>query len=131
MKIENQVTNLKLSKRIDELGVKKDSVWWWRYETLQLKKDIEDKDGFPRGRSIPAYTSDELGELLPAVFNEKHYLYCEKLNDGWLINYKSEEDDGTYIWSPRNEKLEITDKKLSDAMAKMLTYLLENNLITL
>lgn len=29
MKLENQVCSLELSKRLKELGVKQDSLWWW------------------------------------------------------------------------------------------------------
>ena len=33
MKLENQVTNLELSKKLDKLGVKQESLWMWvKYE---------------------------------------------------------------------------------------------------
>lgn len=37
MKIENQVSSIEPSKKLKELGVKQDSVWYWEIETCKLE----------------------------------------------------------------------------------------------
>jgi len=88
MKLENQVTSLELSKKLKELGVKQESLFYWesyylpittsRHNTLISSKDIGAKEpverrGFLVSKLIrySAFTVAELGEMLPASLKMK------------------------------------------------------------
>jgi len=112
MKLENQVCSLELAKQLKELGVKQESLfWWWNdgiyHYTLLDGVEIED--------AISAFTVAELGEMLPNDFISG--------TDSW----------GHYCcWSESNVII-VDDVFNADteanARAKMLIYLLENNLL--
>ena len=70
MKLEQQVTSLELSKKLKELGVKQESLWWW----VKWNKKVHTKGNFPiswqvelaphkKCKSISAFTVAELLEL--------------------------------------------------------------------
>ena len=110
MKIQDQVTSLELSERLEELGVKQKSYFRWN----MYNKTITD-DGMGV-RCIPAYTTSELGEMLPGVVKGEGLVSrkCQVKRKYWICGY-------TNIYF-QNGKTEV------DARAKMLIYLLENNL---
>lgn len=123
MMIERQVCNLELSKRIEELGVKQESYFYWckiigtdKWEINKFSEDGEDqiKSWLTDEIALSAFTVSELGEILPIGIE------C----------YKREKDDYvvTYSISNYNYK-QINDKNEADARAKMLIYLIENGLI--
>lgn len=119
MKLEQQVTSLELSKKLKALGVKQESLFWWSvYDGGNTKEKpgiifTDDANhGFEEDLTS-AFTVAELGDMLPdrdiTSFNHKGTWYCEIAS--W-INAKAE------------------DGFEANARAKMLIYLLENNLIT-
>lgn len=125
MNLENQVTSLELSKKLKELGVKQESLFWWYrkyrpnyhlYTSIELS---EIEAGIDR---VSAFTVAELGEVIM-----KWEWDCpEKDREGWLWK---EWRPGVamiphYIINQPDE--DITE---ADARAKMLVYLLENKLI--
>jgi hypothetical protein len=124
MKLELQVTSLELSKRLKELGVKQESVFWWNVLFNSGETELENfqryktSDGSPCDDSISAFTVAELGEMLPAGYASAHgkdmkwICFCE---------FKRSGDEG-YLKHGDTE---------ADARAQMLIYLLENKLITL
>lgn len=64
VKLEDQVCSLELAKRLKALGVKQDSLWWWKDvgdEYFLFSHVYESK--LPQDCS--AFTVAELGELLP------------------------------------------------------------------
>lgn len=125
MNIEKQVTNLELSKKLKELGVKQESVWYWAdgkiimLETVIYKHLIRESPE----RLISAFTVAELGEKLPYwinVIKTEEGLWCvfeneflEKYSD-WKIKY-------TGISS---------DTSAANAYAKARIWLIENNHVT-
>jgi hypothetical protein len=134
MKLENQLTSLELSKRLKELGVGQESLFYWQqgykemkgteiasyFEITQTK--TESKKGM---RCFSAFTVAELGELLPMMIGEG-YLEMSHDSYGWLIVYRTEEahdDPKDVVPIQRDLKSE------ADARAKMLVYLLENDLL--
>lgn len=132
MELSQQVTSLELSKRLKELGVKQESLFYWASEgTFGRKFKSEYKlndrryiDIYEEIRSldyISAFTATELGEMLP-----KLTVSCLTLNG------KKEESAVCYLdtsfESKRVYKMADTE---ADARAKMLIYLLENKLIVL
>lgn len=142
MKLEQQVTSLELSKRLKELGVKQESLFYWHNYSLTAYgwskwnfnkndwyitdesyiKEINDSNGYTS--SIPkeaeeysAYTVAELGEMLPSYF-ASHNRGFKDMGD-WLCF-----DNG-------ENKPDISQRAETeaDARAKCLIYLLENNLL--
>lgn len=119
MNLEDQVCSLELAKRLKELGVRQDSYFW---HTEQLNKNekpiynpiipVELKDD--SHNFYAAFTVAELGMLLPSY---RIYTMKYVTRNSWRAK-----DNFTYI-SPIQASTE------ANARAKMLIYLIENNLI--
>ena len=129
MKLETQVVSLNLAKRLKELGVKQESLFYWgdRYESEKWKiwEDFRALD--PRRQSDPSYefysafTVAELGEMLPIGVQGGLLTIAKRTVDdgyGWSVAYEGAS-------SPIIEGYRDTE---ADSRAKMLIYLLENNL---
>jgi len=142
MKLENQVCNLELAKKLKELGVKQESLYYY---------DPNDELTHSRaGSSMPArcgvgfetsdivsylsaFTVAELGEMLPDTVKMKDgtaYFSIEKTctkvsetGNVWEVYYE--------WYGELGDKISEQAGTEADARAKMLIYLLENNLITL
>ncbi len=122
--LQQQVCSLELARKLKELGVKQESLFYWQQHYQEMKGDVsassfkitQTKTESEKGmRCFSAFTVAELGEMLP------QYSSFTKVEDflweGYeQINGNIEEYSGT------------TE---ADARAKMLIYLLENKLITL
>lgn len=121
MKLENQVCDLKLAKKLKELGVKQDSLWFWQYHCVSGKYFLHSRKQvinsiYPYERYYSAFTVAELGEILP--------------ND-YYSNCASNIPEET-IWHCSHIKKHTTQYQIAeteaDARTKMLIYLLENQL---
>ena len=136
MELEKQVTSLDLSKRLKELGVKQESLFWWaeyRHGHLhpdwkwQVTDSLYEGDYDHYRNAVSAFTVAELGEMLPAsrALSGNRWFEYWKYDDAWGIQLQTQVRDAMQtLWSV----LEPTE---ADARAKMLIYLLENKLITL
>lgn len=151
MKLEKQVSNLELSKRLKELGVKQESIYTW-VESFGDNKTYKDgtKDGeykltdfcrcvsnyYARGYESDihpmyhAYTVAELGEMLPDMF-----IWADgskvQIASGKIIE-KIDQNKWATIIVPADPRHRLHIEKAeteADARAKMLIYLLENNLL--
>lgn len=156
MTLEQQVCSLELAKKLKELGVKQESLFWWKKKGRKNSKNgyIYELIGenYPDGggydncehysgdkKDISAFTVAELGEMLPKQIEYKVSDYGDR------AGYRSLDlkcgktiiNDGWYVLysDPHPSNLvpvygtyETTE---ADARAKMLIYLLENKLITL
>ena len=151
MKLEEQVCNLELAKKLKELGVEQDSLWGWsKLEFKPAEKGViasYDKSinwnvylyrpeaitiKFQKlPESYSAFTVAELGEMLP------NYI---KLDIGipYLFEYREGEKPFRYykieysnFEKPTTTKPFCREQNLTEAnaRAKMLIYLLENGLI--
>lgn len=129
MSIESHVTSLELSKRLKELGVKKESIFYWVKhglnvvtceENWQLEILTHNLRSIP-DYYIPAYLASELGEILPLFSRAYNQLNIEKTDSGWNVEYSCS----------REFYKGFVEKYLTNALAKMLIHLLENNLVTL
>jgi hypothetical protein len=164
MKLENQVCSLELSKKLKELGVKQESLFYWcgkeLYGKTMLNFYIETNDylfgcGATSGEPdivperimkedneeiISAFSVAELGEMLP-VYIEKDTRYAIKIEkyEQWLANdmeWETHKAKGCY----QIRYVAITDRAKfqfngeldteANARAKMLIYLIENNLLS-
>jgi hypothetical protein len=139
MKLEEQVRSLELAKRLKELGVTQESLWYWRFvavppfrndgvEHAAFKwKLSQNRPDFGKDQEIEdttngssAFTVAELGEILPAyinVYGDRVFLYMWKDDaDWWRVCYRQW---GTQL----GVKVEKQPTE-ADARAKMLIYLI-------
>jgi len=132
MELKEQVTSLELSKKLKELGVKQESLFYWEtYRSDQFDEaphpkiiNFKEEPGFSENSLYSAFTVAELGEMLPVVIESPPYTiqYLKQGNSGlWTLN----------LCDDFRHKIEFTiqEKSEADARAKMLIYLLENNLM--
>jgi hypothetical protein len=138
MKLEDQVCNLELSKRLEELGLPQDSLFWYRgwngkkgttYNReikLSLYRGSIKETETGNYTYYSAFTASELLEILPdyIVCKERpewHLpLEISKVNNEYKICYVEE------AWGLG--EITIRSNGLSNACAKMLIHLIENNL---
>ncbi len=128
MKLENQVTSLKLSKKLKELGVAQESLW--------CHYRIGDKWGIKTDKpSVQNEHSEWLAAFTVAEINEKlpNKIYFKEGEPYHLLG-GSRDDSGTWyydymIGGKRLGGAVFTDKSEANAGAKMLIYLIENKLV--
>ena len=131
MKLESQVCSLELAQKLKSLGVKQESLFYWdrkdnfyiESEKYNLKYRLSDEtrhDGTTIGEFFSAFTVAELGEMLPPYFSTHFNKHFGK----WTCFDGSRGEEVITLW------VEKSDTE-ADCRAKMLIYLLENNLITL
>ena len=118
-----QLTSLESAKKLKELGVKQESLWWWTdYLStgtygLAFEDEIKEHDTTLE-HSFSAFTVPELGEMLP---NDKIIRYIEKM--GGLSKGRSIK---TTQWGDKCLAYIIMDLlKNPNNMAKMVIYLKE------
>lgn len=139
MNIKNQVTSLETSKKLKELGVEQESIFFWiqTYDSTlapilnhsiarapSVRGDLYLVDRSPNGRNYAAFTASELAEMLPSCIykGENRYfkLNIVKYDDVWAVCYHWHDHD---LYLPNGNKL------LVEALADCLVYLKENKLI--
>lgn len=119
MELKDQVCSLELAKRLKELGVKKNSLFYWDSHCIEELK-TQGNYGITSDGEYSAFTVAELGEMLPDEyltirFSDKKYTATTAT---MIANYtvmEFYEEDNTE----------------ADARAKMLIFLLENNYVKL
>jgi hypothetical protein len=132
MKLNDIVCDLKYAKQLKKLGVKQDSLFYY------LKMQGYSKDLYPNGYTIisrdrntddldyPAFTATELLEMLPDEIVNNKLFYSRNIRP-----YKNSQHLIDYNWFDQvciNIKSQI-DKKLPNALAKMLIHLIKNKVI--
>ena len=134
MRLEDQVVSLESAKKLKELGVAQESAFSWMRIELWPDKKIQyilwprdrangtHPKGDPSFIEAAAFTVAELGELM----KDKGLgvtAHSNLIIDEWWVTGG--------VWKPENQKFDHLekDKSWSDALAKMLIYLLENGLI--
>lgn len=136
MKLEELVTSLETSKKINEAGVEIDTPFCWASFTpidddeiwgLEhvLTMNIPDSD--PRyTRKYRAYTFQQIWDVLPEWFGDRmdFYFVMPRLLDGYMGIYDIG-GQGAY------EDIEFKGDNLSDTAAQALLWCLENKYITL
>ena len=122
MSLENQVCSLDLARRLKELGVKQESLFYWystfkRPDECQYHIEYQGEDGRGGEMICATFTVAELGEMI-VDSGKNGYLNEIYKTDDW--NFKDE----------KNRKYISADTE-ADARAKMLIYLVENKFVTL
>lgn len=138
MKLADQVCNLELAQKLKELRVSQESLFWWGVEAglenTYHPRVCTDLSRWDDENMIPvcaAFTVAELGEMMPENYYSFHWSHLATL--------------GTRVWTVSVQEFDENDelkKKLlpptiggcsasteADARAKILIYLLENNLL--
>lgn len=150
MNIENQVCTLEQAKKLKELGVNAESLFWWTQDKTPSSPNLHyygwSQESMPWGvffgqrsristsdvfEEYSAYTVAELGEMLPSKIEIKGASYI-------VTSMKSAQAETgvKYSWTCRvwNTKQGLFKKEFGEteaqARAAMLIYLLENKLIT-
>lgn len=124
MELEKQVCSLELSQRLKELGVPQESLYGHYHNKLRVKNFIteryyisnEDEASF----LCSAFTVAELGEMLPPL-----YISMKTRRSGWCVCPKTVADERSDF---EDERIVRADTE-ANARAKMLIYLIENNLL--
>lgn len=131
MNLKNEICSLELSKRLKELGVKQDSLFYRfgdemfqyiyckYYEQYSPHVNLDIRSGFS------AFTVAELGEMLPTMIpgNDK---------DTYIQYFKAEKWVCCFLTADPFILNRITESETeANARAKMLIYLLENKLMEL
>lgn len=133
MTLEKQVCSLELAQKLKNLGVKQESYFSWvisqdkeKREIVQLRKTDIGIYNNPLYKMYHAYSVAELGEMLPdrVKFDDGtrllSWLVYEKMGDVHWIKYYRHGAETAHVEHASTE---------ADARAKMLIYLLENNLL--
>ena len=143
MKIESQVCSLELAQKLKLLNVKQESYFYWlEYKSFPVKPwQIETTESlkhvnYPE-KAISAFTSAELGELLPSGMPGNNNIegttlhIARRYGGGWICGYSVHHTSHSSE-HPHTKWLhyECADT-IADAMAKMLIHLIENKLITI
>lgn len=134
MNIENQCISLEIAKRLKELGVKQDSLFYYLnidgegiyyiYYDDYLPEDYEYE-----GDPISAFTASELLELLPKYIKQGNFEFYytqmpSKHLDEWIIFYRN-----SFVSWNNFDGEDQSDKSIANCMGKMLIYLIEKGLI--
>lgn len=115
MRLDDQVCSLKLAKKLKELGVEQDSLFYWqKYKHGWTIQPVWLSQHSKASATTSAFTVAELGELL-----EDH--------DGRLPHYLPFEKKWAHDRYPTHDVAETE----ADARAKMLIYLLEKGPLAL
>ena len=123
MNVEKQVCSLELAKKLKNLGVKQNSLWYWAESTsLSIKTMLAKSSRLVRKTKseilgdtyYSAFTCAELGEMLQDYSGNVEY-------NGKFKKWK-------IIYLESSYTTEIVGSE-ADARAKLLIYLLENKLL--
>jgi len=130
MKMEDQVCSIELAKRLKELGVKQDSLFYWKEIGLSTDRWIIDFCEKPLkefdDRWCSAFTVAELGNLLPdtiTIGDEKFYLTMSVDKHVYYENMKKDEEYWDFETSD--------DHNEADSRASMILHLIKYNLMEL
>lgn len=127
------VCDLEYAKKIKELGVVQESCFYWRKQHHVPFKDQEFKLFSDKGCDFPAtysaWTTTELGIMLPQSIDSFSFLQIQKAYDYWAVMYGlyGVQYDGEGLTNPDHL---TDDDSLPNSMAKMLIHLIENKHIT-
>lgn len=124
MTLDQICCSLPLARRLHELKVKQESVFYWRdYMQDGIESElIYAPSSYPMGvitiyKYYSAYTAAELLELLPDKIGEKLWMQFYKVANAYGINYS------------QPDKASIVDANAANTCAIMLIKLIEQGLI--
>lgn len=135
MNLEEMVCSLEYAKKLKDLGIKQEGFYCWARQDGFKNWGLE---LYPPARIFKrmgrtyylAFTSGELGEILPKLISTKNGIYNMKL--GWE-HFANEDKILWRIDYIKNNGFDeplvlIDDENESNARAKMIIYLIENKI---
>ena len=131
MKLEQQVATLEQSKKLKELGIGFESLfsysWDWlcqpESDSILILTDVVARSWC----SYPAPTAEEIAELLPANFCIGSREYNWEISKGGGDKYYKLRCQQYFAYGPPALLKEFINKSLTQALASMLIWLIENN----
>jgi len=123
MKIESQVCSLELAERLSELGAEQKSSLFWYSSNADTEWLIDQYRCGPQNVvasfCYSAFTVAELGAMLPSYVKTWRWHDLDK--------------GGREYWNCESEKYHVQENAdtEADARAKMLIYLIEQQIVTL
>lgn len=122
MKLEDQVCSLELAKRLKELGVPQESMYMHTCLSEHLTLIMHSMNVHPSHKLGSAFTVAELGKLLPSDIVINGEYWWPQISCDWLLYYVN--DNKKEMWA------DVYDEETeANARAKMLIYLIENDII--
>lgn len=119
MTIESIVTSLETSKKLAEIGLKRETVFYYLVHENGFIELGQIGFGKVSGKKYyPAYTAQELLSIIPAYIDNEQMIITH-YEDHELVEYL---DLNAYFISKKS----IEDKNLAEALAKMAICLHEN-----
>lgn len=136
MKLEQQVTSLELSKKLQDLGVKQESLYDWVVDSSKLPQVLMHSTGIATWGEVicSAFTVAELGELLPNYIERNGEVFNLETNPACYLDGKTTYGEWSVGYWKHGQNggakgiTEVLDENEANARAKMLIYLLENKL---
>lgn len=121
MKLEEQVINKKIAQRLEELGVKQESLWFYDRDGI-IRRTLTDFDFKSYGS---AFTVAELGKSLPegllSYRHGKDWISCDYPNDK-IPEIKADTEANARgkmkIWLIENKHIEICTDQILDSICK-------------
>lgn len=127
MKLEDQVCSLELAKRLKELGVKQESLFYWFTNQLVYRCDLSKWEKCKK-YIFSAFTVGELGEMLPKrleiTIHDVSHINAIGIQIGQEYCFRDEFQPPTF-----EKRFELVTE--ADARAKLLIFLLKNKLLKL
>jgi len=146
--VSSFVCTRKQSKRLKELGVAQSSLFWHTQDKTPTNPNVHyygwSQESMPwiiyfGQRSListsnifeeyQAYTSEELGNLLPRLIytgNKSYRLTCKKYDGWWCIDYVNSQKESVPF---PFENCKYGEGNEAEQRATILIYLIENKLI--
>lgn len=135
LELEKQVTGLELSKRLEALGVKQESLFYW-CQSIDDSWHISYEDSVclkALYKKYSAFTVAELGKILPNKIkrtDEKRTVYPYDFLE-WPKPCPANKWKGYIYRAEGGAEKHFKGETEVDARAVMLIYLIENNLLKL
>lgn len=135
MNLEDQVCSLELAKKLKELGVKQESLFYWARNGIYVpgfSNENEEPNSIiyfnqhhkQDSKQYSAFTVSELCEILPVFLDDYRFVIIKLENGKYGTDYiHMTTDNHSYSFS------DTEDNTIANACAKMLIYLIENKLI--
>jgi len=121
MNLKDIVCDFEYAKKLKELGVEQESLFYIdKDDVVSSMETLFEIGDCELTYNFSAFTSDELLKLLP--------LHVQLENGFKYFNIEYDYDNEYVIYQNLNE--DLSDSKLSNALAKILIWLIENKYIT-
>jgi hypothetical protein len=129
MNLENQVCNLELAKKLKDIGVKQESLFFWVITENANEIVVESNLKFDHSFQFSAFTVAEFGDMLPETIYlmDKPKILIMKKRSKFFIGYRNE--NYRIYYCEETFCCAVCDKNEANARAKILIYLIENKLM--